>query len=109
MTIDLTEADYTRLLENPFFKNALEVSIIEWNSAHSVEQRIKLRSAAALEDALPTLAARMTKQDEPLTSAIETGKLFAKLAQIGEDRRGGLPGEQFKIVINLGADKKLDI
>lgn len=103
----LSEEQYRKLLENPFFNNTLEACILEWKSAHSVEQRIRYKAAAALEDGLPNLAARMGQQSEPLTAAVETGKLLAKLAQLTEDQRGSNPGEKFTITINLGEDHKL--
>ena len=103
----LTEERYQALLENHFFKNTLDVCIIEWNSADSAEKRIRLQSAAAIEDALPMLAARMSKEGEPLPGVVETGKLLAKLAHLGEDTARGNPAERFTITINLGDDKKL--
>ena len=81
--------------------------MIEWQSAENAQARIKIEAAVALEDALPAIAARMTKEGEALSGVVETGKLFAKLAQIGEGRSEGLPGEKFSITINLGEDKKL--
>ena len=104
---NLSQEEYDRLLQNPYYKNALETSIIEWNSAHTTDQRIKIRAAAAIEDALMPMAVRMTKEGEPLTAVVETGKLFAKLAGLGEEGRSANPAEKFSITINLGEDKKL--
>lgn len=105
----ITETQYDTLKENSFFKKALEASVIEWNSALSTHQRIKLQAAASLEQALPILGARMMKSDEDLNKAVETGKLLTKIAGIGEDRKDGVPGEKFTITINLGADQQLTI
>ena len=104
----LTEAQYQVILQNPFFKNTLDICIIEWNSADSADKRVRLQAAAAIEDALPMLAARMSKESEPLNHAVETGKLLAKLAGIGEAQQGGPSAEKFTITINLGEDKKLE-
>lgn len=99
--------DYQQILTWPFYKSALEAAVIEWNGPLSTNQRIKIQAAAALEDALPRMAARMSQTDETLPAVVETGKLFAKLAGIGEQGQRGDGGEKFSITINLGDDKKL--
>lgn len=104
---NLTVADFERLKENEFFKRALEAVTIEWNSALSTHDRIKIEAAAILEDNMPALSARMVKNEEPLNAAVEAGKLFAKIAGIGDGAKEAHPGEKFTININLGADTKL--
>lgn len=103
----LDEAQYAVLLANPFFKRALEGSILEWEAAGNTVQRLALGSAAILEDSLPHLGARMTDDKEPLPAAVETAKLLAKLAGIGETNKTMASGEKFTITINLGDDKQL--
>ncbi len=105
----LTQDQYDWLKEHhAFFKQALQVSTIEWNSSLTTPERLKLESAAILEDALPRLGARMVNSAEGLPGVVEAAKLFAKMAGIGE-REGGerAPGEKFTISINLGGDDKL--
>jgi hypothetical protein len=105
----LTEETYIDICKVPFYKRALEVATIEWNSALSTHERLRIEAAASLEDALPGLSARMNNKDETLPAATEVGKLFAKIAGIGEPERGGAAAtEKFTITINLGADKKLE-
>lgn len=104
----LTTATYDAICKNPFYKRALEVSTIEWNSALSTHERIRLEAAATLENALPGLSARMNNKDEAFPAAIEAGKLFAKIAGLDANvRADSAPGEKFTININLGADTKL--
>ena len=93
---------------NEFFKQALHAVTIEWNSALTTPDRIKLNAAAILEDNLLRLGSRMGNQAEGLPGVVETAKLFAKIAGVGE-REGAdrAPGEKFSIIINLGADDKL--
>lgn len=99
----LTPEQYARIRTMPFFLRALETSTLEWNSALNTHERIKLEAACALEDALPKLAARMGKSDEALPGVIEAGKLFAKIAGLGErEQNQGAPGERFTITIHLG-------
>lgn len=105
----LTTEQFNWLKEHhAFFKQALQVSTIEWNSALTTPERIKLESAAILEDALPRLGARMSNQAEGLPGVVEAAKLFAKIAGLGEKEAGDrAPGERFTISINLGGDDKL--
>lgn len=106
----LTGEQYARIAEIDFFKHALSAAVIEWTSALKTADRIRIEAAVALEDAMPVLAARMKDGKEGLPAAVEAGKLFAKLAGLGE-REGSqsAPGEKFTININLGdgADDKL--
>ena len=107
-TYKLTEKAYLDICDVPFYKRALEVSTIEWNSALSTHERIRLEAAATLENALPGLSARMNNKEEAFPAAIEAGKLFAKIAGLDTQLKSeGSPGEKFTININLGADAKL--
>jgi hypothetical protein len=103
----MTEDQYREhVLPNVFFKKALDASTIEWNSALSIPQRIKLGAAAILEDSLVILGKRMRSEKEALPAVVQAATMFTKLAGIGEDTRSALPGEKFTITINLGADKQ---
>lgn len=105
----LTQEQYDHLAKNhEFFKQALHVSVIEWNSALTTPERIKLESAAILEDALPGLGARMANAAEGLPGVVEAAKLFAKIAGLGEKEQGNsAPGEKFTIKIDLGGDHRI--
>jgi hypothetical protein len=107
--LNRVQYDFLRA-NNEFFKAALAASTIEWNSAMSTPDRIKIQAAAALEDKLPDLAIRMGNKSEGLPGVVEAAKLFAKIAGVGEREMGAVAsGERFSIVINLGADEKLTI
>ena len=95
----------THVKRNAFYKRAYETFLVEWESANSTNKRIAVKSAAALEDLLPSIGARMANAKEGLPAVVETAKLFAKLAGAGEEKRDSSPGEKFTITINLGADK----
>ncbi len=109
ITYGLTRIQYDFLQENnEFYKQALHTLTIEWNSALSTPERLKIESAAILEDALPRLGARMQNQAEGLPGVIEAAKLFAKMAGVGErEANQAAPGEKFSITINLGGDEKI--
>jgi hypothetical protein len=104
----LSEDDYLKISKIPFYAKALETAAIEWNSALSTHDRIRIEAAAIMEDAMPGLSARMKSKEEALPAAIEAGKLFAKLAGLGEVNKAAAgSGEKFVIQIDLGADTKL--
>lgn len=103
----ITPEQYEKIKVHEFFARALDQFIIEWNSAKSVHDRIRIESAIILEDAMPGLAGRMAKESESLASVVETGKLLANLSGIGKEKERGNPGDKFSITINLGEDTKL--
>lgn len=100
----LTAEQYKTLETNEFFQKALNSAVLEWNSPQSTNKRLAMEAAIALEDALPNVAARMSKNDEPLSGVVEVAKLFAKMSGVGEDKTPQAPSEKFKIIINLGED-----
>jgi hypothetical protein len=104
----LTESEYKRICELPFYSKALAAATIEWQSAEGTHTRIKLEAAAIMEDAMPGLAARMKSRDEAFPAAIEAGKLFAKLAGLDTAAKTSEgASEKFVIKIDLGADRQL--
>ena len=103
----LTKQQYAAIQENKFFQNAFNDAVKEWNSPQSTEKRLRMEAAAALEDALPKVAARMHNTNEPLAAVVATAQLFAKMAGVGEEKNQGNAAEKVSITINLGADEKL--
>ena len=101
----LTEAQFAEHVENkPFFKQAYESAVIEWESAKSTSQRIQLKSAIQLEESLPVLHQRMNDDKEALSGVVETAKLLAKISGVdGTSKTQTGTGEKFVININLGA------
>ncbi len=105
---DLSEPQYALLADNEFFKRALEQFTLDWNTAANTHKRLALEAAIALEDALPTVAARASKTNEPLADVVSLVKVLAEIAgsigtKAGQQPQG--PTEKFKIIINLGADQ----
>jgi hypothetical protein len=103
-THGLTQAQYDGLAASEAFQSALRAMTIEWNTIGNTQKRLALEAAIYLEDALPAVAARLSKATEPLPGVVELAKLLAKMAGIGEAAQNNAPTERFKITINLGAD-----
>lgn len=100
----ITEEDYYEISKHEFFKRAKEHFALEWNSALSTNQRIKLMSAAAAEEGLLTLGRRILNENEPLPAVVEAHKLLTRNAGMGEGADTGNSSDRFVITINLGAD-----
>lgn len=104
----LTDDQFNAHIErNPFYQRVFENYTIEWNGALSTHQRLRVQAATALEESLLGIAVRMNAKDEALPAVVETAKLFAKIAEVGEPARTQGHGEKFSITINLGEDTKL--
>jgi len=92
------------------FQSALEEATALWNSALTTTERLKIKSAAALEEWIPELYARMHDGRESLAAKVEAGKLLARIS--GADSKkdeNANAAERFSITINLGADKEIRI
>ncbi len=98
----------TQVDELPFFKRALEAAVIEWNSAGSTMDRLKLEAAVTLERGLIHLGAEMMRDDGDLGKQVEVAKLLANISGASSKGTEGAAGaDKVSIVINLGGDQKL--
>jgi hypothetical protein len=103
----ISELQFARIKEMPFFKRVYEDFLLEWNRVTSTPERIRLISAVMLEEGLPRMGSQMVDKEVSPAIAIETGKFFAKIAGVGETKAEGSPGEKFVINISLGEETKL--
>jgi hypothetical protein len=99
----IDEETYYLITKNEFFKKVKEQFTIEWNSANSTEERLRLGSLAYLEQLTPILTRRAMKSDESLQAANDVQKSLMKMAGVGEDRELKT-ADRFVININLGGD-----
>jgi len=105
-SFDISLQQFTRHIEpNTFFKIAYDAAVRDWHSATSAAKRIKIKSATSLEDSLPMLHNRLNDNKETLPAVVETAKLLAKLAGVGEEKQQINSGERFSITINIGSKK----
>jgi hypothetical protein len=103
----LTQPQLDYLFTHPFFKNAYDTLLVEWNSAMNSAKRVEVVSAAYLEEGLPYLAAKLTKADESLHAQVAVGEFLAKNAKLRDAAAPSGAGEKFTISINLGADSHI--
>lgn len=102
---------WDRLKITPRFVQLLETETSSWNSAINTHERVKLKSAALVEDWLPEAYARMNDTTENLNAKTELAKLVARLAGMGLNNTSITDGsgERFSVTINLGGDNSLKI
>lgn len=101
----ITEEDYYEIAKTDYYQRVKNHYTLEWNSALSAADRVKLISASYAEQGLTVMGRRMIDPNEPLDRALDTFKQFCKNAGIGTDSKGEKPvTERFVININLGSD-----
>lgn len=103
----LSPEQYAFLQSNEFFKRALEAEVITWSGVGSIQKRLALEAAIAVEAAMPTVAARLSKNTEPLGEVVALLKVLAEIAgAVGVKAQAANQGsgERFKIIINMGAE-----
>jgi len=107
---DLTQREFTEIQSIPLFAKTLESEVKAWAGADNTHARLKLKSAAMLEEYLPELYARLNDRQEPLMAKMKAVELVSKIAGFG-DRDvvpAGNPGDKVQVIINLGADTRVE-
>ena len=100
---------WEEIQRNQRFKSYLSNAVEEWQSATNTPERVKLKSMAFVEEALPEFFARAHDPKETLAAKTEVLKTIAKFAGVGGSVEGAVTGERMVVTINLGADNQLRI
>ena len=102
--------NWGEIQKNPYFQGILSSEIEAWQSANNTSERVKLKSLAFVEEALPEFFARAHDPKEPLPAKTDILKTIAKFAGVGgSDFNAAVGGERLSVTINLGADHQLKI
>lgn len=104
------QSQWEEINKLPYFQQVLRSCLEEWQSAQNTPERVKLKTLAMVEEALPEFHARMHDPREQLQHKTDVLKTIAKFA--GIDRSGvdgQIAGERMVVTINLGADHQLKI
>jgi len=106
----LDQDQWDAIQNNTRFRMLLETETSAWGSALNTQERLRLKSAAALEEWLPELFTRMNDRGESLNAKVEAGKLISRWAGVGMGGSQSIEGgEKFSVTINLGADNQIKI
>jgi hypothetical protein len=100
----ISDETWTQLQSNTKFQMLLGTEVEAWQTALNTHERVKMKSAAMLEEWLPDLNMRMHDHEEALPAVIEAGKMLARIAGLGMpgDVTAGNVGERFVINISMG-------
>lgn len=101
----MSRAEFESLQKDPKFVKMLASELSDWTSATNVTERVKVKSAAIIEDFLPELYARLNDRNEPLMGKAKLLEFIAKIANIGQPADGKTlqPGDRVVVQINLGS------
>jgi len=108
---NLTVVQYEAVCRHPKFHKLLHAARVEWDGAQNTVLRAELKGAIAAEEAIPHVYAMITDKTVAGTARVEAFKALSKIGRVGEraEKGGAGAGEVFKITINLGEDRKLEI
>jgi hypothetical protein len=98
----VTDEEWGRIQTHPRFQMLLLDAVREWNKATNTPERVKVKSATMLEQALPDMYGRIVDNKESLAAKTELLKLIAKLAGIGDSKGEVVSPEKFVLNINIG-------
>lgn len=100
-TYALTQDQFTRILADANFSKMLREMIIDWQSASGTAERVKIKSATAVEIALDSIISDIVDKSIPLSQRIDALKLLARLGELGEKEPGLLGGGTGGVSINI--------
>lgn len=106
---EVSQEEWVVISIMPRFQSYLRQCIEEWNSAVNTAERVKLKSLAFVEEALPEFYARAHDPQESLNAKVEVLKTVARFAGVGGSVDSAVSGERLSVTINLGADQQLKI
>jgi hypothetical protein len=83
---------WEQMNKSPAFQNLLRSEVEAWNSATNTAERVKIKSLAFVEEALPEFYARAHDPKEPLAAKTDILKTVAKFAGVGGGIEGAVAG-----------------
>lgn len=101
----ITTDEYYELAETTPFKAMLQQAQTEWEGAHNTPARVKLKSAALIEQALPDMFRAMVNDKEPLAARTALFTAMGKMGELGHAppiTSQGNMGASFKLEISFG-------
>ena len=102
----VSEEQYAELAETATFKAMLRQAAAEWDAVGNTHERVRLKSATLIEQALPDMYAELTDKKEPLSSRVGLLTQLSRISGLGQQApitQG--KGNVFKLEINLSGRK----
>ena len=105
--LGFSEEEWKLLAKSRAFRRMLEEASAEWRAADNTHKRVRLKSAATIEEAIPTFSEAMSDQRHPLSARVRVLEALAKIGGLGQQEAvSGGAGQMFKLEIHLGDGKK---
>lgn len=101
--------EFETLKRHPYFARVLAAEVEAWQSAVNTGERVKLKSAAMMEELLPDLYRRIVAPKEDLMKVVKGAELVAKLANLGNEAKETGPGDKVVIHIDMGQAGKVQV
>jgi hypothetical protein len=108
-SLGIGSSDWESIQGLPLFQDRLRVATEEWQAGMNTSERVRMKSLAFVEEALPEFFARAHDPKEGLAAKTEVLKTISKFAGIGGSVDGMGNGERMVVTINLGADHQLKV
>lgn len=108
-THGITQPEWDDICTQPAFQRLLRGEVEAWESATNTAERVKLKSLAFVEEALPEFFARAHDTKELLSAKVEVLKTISKFAGVGQSVDNTNLGDKLTVTINLGSDQSLKI
>lgn len=99
----LTYEEYQQVANTTPFKAMLQTAVTEWGGADNTPERIKLKAALAVEQAIPAMFGAINDTKETLSGRVEAMKTLAKIGGLGNPPppNQGPTGQTFKLEIKF--------
>jgi len=94
---------------SPYFIGVLSEQLASWTSALNTQERVKIKSAAIIEEWLIEADRLAHDHQQPLNQRVELMKLIKSLSGMGLTAAEGGGGERFSVTINLGNSESIKI
>lgn len=104
----LTQEEWDEISAMPRFQQLLASEVEAWNSAVNTSERVRLKSAAMIEEWLPEAFKQMHNPEASLLHKTEIAKVLGRISGLDKgpmSTDGNV--EKFSVTINLGADQQL--
>lgn len=108
-SLGISSPDWDAIQALPLFQDRVRTATEEWQSGMNTSERVKMKSLAFVEEALPEFFARAHDPKEGLAAKTEVLKTISKFAGIGGSVDGSGGSERMVVTINLGADHQLKV
>jgi hypothetical protein len=97
----LTDEQWIAIQEHPGFQAMLNDLVLQYNTAGSIKERVRLKAAIGLEISIDTYITDISDTAIPLNQRVEAGKFLARLGELDPGLTQGGAGGGGGVVINI--------